>query len=141
MKDDKIYYSIGALLYSPANNKRIVKSIISEKFGKHYSMALCLEDTINDNFVEEAEAAMTESLLKIKEASKSESFYIPKIFIRVRSSKQIKKLMKALGEAQTLVTGFIIPKFVPETADEYIDQILDINKEYNRTIYSLKVLQ
>lgn len=141
MKDDKIYYSVGALLYSPANNKRIVKSIISGKFGDHYSMALCLEDTINDNFVEEAEKIMTESLSKIYEAARSETFFIPKIFIRVRSSSQIKKLMNDLGEAQSIVTGFIIPKFIPETADEYIDEILDINKKYDRKIYMMPILE
>jgi len=141
MKDDKIYYSVGALLYSPANNKRIVNSIVSEKFGTHYSLALCLEDTINDNFVEEAEAVMTESLIKIYETAGSKSFFIPKIFIRVRASSQIKKLMKNLGEAQKLITGFIIPKFIPDTADEYIDEILDINKEYNRTIYMMPILE
>ena len=34
MKDDKIYYSVGALLYCPANNESIVRSITKEKFGK-----------------------------------------------------------------------------------------------------------
>ena len=40
MKNSVIYYSIGALLYSPANNEGIVNSITSEKFGNKYSLAL-----------------------------------------------------------------------------------------------------
>ena len=55
MKNDIIYYSVGALLYCPANKKTIAGSVIHEKFGTKYSLALCLEDTINDNYVTEAE--------------------------------------------------------------------------------------
>ena len=55
MKNNSIYYSVGALLYSPADKKELAEYIISEKFGSKYSLALCLEDTINDNFVKEAE--------------------------------------------------------------------------------------
>ncbi len=141
MKDDNIYYSVGALLYCPANNESIVRSIITEKFGNHYSLALCLEDTINDDFVEEAEKIVVSSLKKIWDKKAVKSFYIPKIFIRVREKDQICRLMEMLGDAQILVTGFIIPKFIPETADGYIDELLKINREYNRKIYMMPILE
>ena len=141
MKNEKIYYSVGALLYCPANNSSIVRSIVEEKFGVHYSLALCLEDTINDDFVFDAEEIMIKSLKKIKIAMENQSFYLPKIFIRVRCPEQITSLMERLKEAQTLVTGFIIPKFTPDTADSYIDEIIKINSEYERTIYMLPILE
>ena len=97
MKDDNIYYSVGALLYCPANNESIVRSIITEKFGNHYSLALCLEDTINDDFVREAEQTMIRSLKKVYKNSIDGSFFMPKIFIRVRASAQIERLMEELG--------------------------------------------
>ena len=78
MKDSQIYYSIGALLYCPANNESIVKSITQERFGNKYSMALCLEDTISDNHVEEAEDILAASLNKIYESKSIKKFYIPK---------------------------------------------------------------
>ena len=46
MKNDIIYYSVGALLYCPANKKTIADSVIHEKFGTKYSLALCL-DAVN----------------------------------------------------------------------------------------------
>ena len=55
MKDNVLYYSVGALLYCPANKESIANSIINEKFGTKFSLALCLEDTINDDFVAESE--------------------------------------------------------------------------------------
>ena len=54
IKNLLIYYSVGALLYCPANKESITKSIINEKFGDFYSIAFCLEDTISDAFVEDA---------------------------------------------------------------------------------------
>lgn len=141
MKNEKIYYSVGALLYCPANNGSIVRSIVEEKFGNHFSLALCLEDTINDDFVFEAEEAMIKSLKKIKASTENHSFYLPKIFIRVRCPEQIPSLMERLKESQALVTGFIIPKFTPESADSYIDEIIKINHEYERTIYMMPILE
>ena len=141
MKNKKIYYSVGALLYCPANNETISRSIITERFCKPYSLAHCLEDTINDDFVSEAEQIMIKSLCKIYESSKEKSFFIPKIFIRVRQSEQIERLMSELGDSQKLITGFIIPKFIPDTADEYINKILAINEKYNRTIYMMPILE
>ena len=141
MKDDKIYYSVGALLYCPANKESIVRSIVSENLGSHYSLALCLEDTIADDFVEQAEEIMVNSLKKIHIQSKSKEFFMPKIFVRVRRSEQIVRIMENLGEAQCIVTGFIIPKFIPETADEFIDEIVKINEYYSRTIYMMPILE
>ena len=84
---------------------------------------------------------MIKSLCKIYESSKEKSFFIPKIFIRVRQSEQIERLMSELGDSQKLITGFIIPKFIPDTADEYINKILAINEKYNRTIYMMPILE
>ena len=128
-------------MYCPANKESIVRSIVSEKLGCHYSLALCLEDTIADDFVEQAQEIMVNSLKKIYLKSKTNRFFIPKIFIRIRHSQQIGKIMNSLQEAQQLVTGFIIPKFVPETSDEFIDEIIKVNEQFNRKIYMMPILE
>ncbi len=55
MNNSLLYYSVGALLYCPANRRTIADSIINNRFGTKYSLALCLEDTIRDDCVAEAE--------------------------------------------------------------------------------------
>ena len=105
MIDSKLYYSVGALLYCPANNKTIADSIICEHFGKQFSLALCLEDTINDQFLLEAETILIQTLQQIYQASQSNTFFLPKIFIRVRSSSQILSLLKRLGSASAILFG------------------------------------
>lgn len=141
MKNSQIYYSIGALLYCPANNEGIVKSITQERFGNKYSMALCLEDTINDNHVEEAEDILAASLNKIHALKATTSFYIPKIFVRVRRPEQISCLYSKFGDAINLLTGFIIPKFDLDNADTYINEIVNINKISNHKIYMMPILE
>lgn len=56
MKNNVLYYSVGPLLYcAPASRISITDSLINERFGNRFSLALCLEDYINDDHVEEAE--------------------------------------------------------------------------------------
>lgn len=141
MKNSNIYYSVGALLYCPANNKKILHSLLTEHLGRHYSLALCLEDTISDKFVEEAEDILIDTITSLNNHSINEDFFIPKIFIRVRNADQIHTLLIKLGAAEKLVTGFIIPKFSIENMDEYINMMISVNKEFKRTIYMMPILE
>lgn len=141
MKNETIYYSVGALLYCPANRKTIADLIINEKLGKHYSLALCLEDTINDNFVEEAENDLVDSLFKVHKATLEKKFYLPKIFIRVRNPEQIIKLFNALKPCLNLITGFIVPKFSVNNSTEYIQNIIKINELSDKKIYMMPIYE
>ena len=97
MNDSTLYYSVGALLYCPANNAGIADSIVSNKFGNKFSLALCLEDTISDKFVNEAEEILYSSLSKIYSMLDKKEFYLPKIFIRIRTPQQMLHLYKILS--------------------------------------------
>lgn len=141
MKNSILYYSVGALLYCPANNASIVNSLVQEKFGNHFSLAICLEDTIRDDRVEEAEAQLICSIKSLFASAKERTFFMPKIFIRVRSPRQIPALMNRFADAGALITGFIVPKFSLENADEYIDTISLINRESGKKIYMMPILE
>ena len=120
MKNSILYYSVGPLLYCPANRTNLAASVIQQKFGSDYSLALCLEDTINDRFVAQAEEILIHSLKQLYAASQSLSFFMPKIFIRVRRPAQIRDLLSRLEEGKKILSGFILPKFDLLNADEYI---------------------
>lgn len=141
MKDQIIYYSIGPLLYCPANKATISQSIIQEKFGTHFSLALCLEDTINDNFVAEAEQALIQSLRDICRARQDKDFFLPKIFIRVRNPEQITMLISSLGEYAGVVTGFIIPKFSPGNAGDYLHKLIEANESCDHKFYVMPIYE
>lgn len=141
LKDNIIYYSVGALLYCPANNNKIADSVINEKFGTNYSLALCLEDTINDNFVKEAEHILINSITKIYQSYQEKPFYLPKIFIRVRNPGQITYLAKAAGQSFMVITGFIIPKFTILNATEYINAVIKVNETAARKVYIMPIYE
>lgn len=141
MKNNIIYYSVGALLYCPANKKSLADSIINEKFGTKYSLALCLEDTINDNFVTEAENDLISSIQQISNAYQQQKFYLPKIFVRVRHSEQIVRLTKAFGQAIDVITGFIAPKFSTDNNIEYIQEIIKANEICNKKLYMMPIYE
>lgn len=141
MKHTILNYSVGALLYSPANNNTIVQSLIDEKFEHPFSLALCLEDTIPDDRVEAAEEKLILSLSELIEKKQQKDFYLPKIFIRVREPQQITKLTKKLGNALEILTGFIIPKFDQSNADTYIEEIKAVNNISKSPIYIMPIFE
>lgn len=137
----ELKYKVGALLYSPALNRKVAESIIAEKFNSPYSLALCLEDTIADDNVEFAEKQLGITLKKLLEASYDKSFYMPMIFIRVRSSEQLLRLWKDLAEWVELITGFIFPKYSVGNADSYNEAMKTINAEAHKTVYMMPILE
>jgi len=141
MKSSEIYYSVGALLYCPANNQGIVNSLLNNKLGSKFSLALCLEDTIRDDCVETAENTMIDILNAISDEKIKNDFFLPKIFIRVREPEQISRILNNLGSAKGIVTGFIAPKFSLKNADEYIQKIIVINKQKENTYYLMPILE
>lgn len=141
MNNSLLFYSVGALLYCPANRRTIVDSIVNHRFGTKYSLALCLEDTIRDDCVAEAEHILADSLRRLAEQSQMKKFYLPKIFVRVRNARQIGRLYKAFGGSARLVTGFILPKFSLENADGYIQELIRINETADGPVYTMPIFE
>lgn len=134
-------YSVGPLLYCPAANTTIANSIMKEKFGKNFSLALCLEDTIDDNHVEEAENILINTLDTIMNTLDKRKFYVPKIFIRVRNPEQISRLFKRFELSKSLVKGFIVPKIALDNADSYINQMKEINSQSEHPVYMMPIFE
>lgn len=141
MKNSILYYSVGALLYCPANNETAASSIIHEKFGTGYSLAFCLEDTIKDDCVLDAEEKLFHTLNKVFAQYQSTPFYLPKIFIRVRNPKQILNLAKRFGQCMEIISGFVIPKFSPENADCYIQNMIRVNESSKKPLYMMPIYE
>jgi len=134
-------YQVGPLLYCPANNEGILHSLTENKLGAHFSLALCLEDTIAENCVKDAEEKLLRVINDLYERAKTESFYMPMIFIRIRNAEQMKDLYARLGESCEIITGFALPKLIPENADGYISAILEINKKSATTVYIMPIFE
>lgn len=120
-------YDVGALLYCPANARNhIVDALVRERYPRPFSLAFCLEDTVRDDGVEEAERELFHTFEQISRALKENKFYLPLIFVRVRSPEQMRKLAAKFGAFSDFLTGFILPKFFIENCGAYIRTIQDI---------------
>ena len=117
-------YDVGALMYCPANgHDSIVDGLKNERFARPFSLAFCLEDTVRDGEVDAAERTLCRTLEQIDAARRERAFYLPLIFVRVRSPQQMEKLAGLSDRFSGLLTGFILPKFFVENCGEYIAAI------------------
>lgn len=136
----ELKYGVGALLYCPANNPAIVAQIAEQRIKPPYSVALCLEDAIGDGFVADAEKQLKENLAALAERV-HEGFYMPKIFVRVRSAEHLWGVYKRLGKQSLMLTGFILPKYASDNALAYNQAMLAINKVSPKRLYMMPILE
>lgn len=142
MEIRKECYEVGALLYSPALNEKIAESLFEEKYGKQFSLALCLEDTVAEAFVPQAEEQLHHTLLKILE-KKDRKFYLPKIFIRVRDTEQLDRVHELIKDCNEIVTGYIFPKYTISNGSIYNRKIREINQSSSsgKKFYMMPILE
>lgn len=140
--NDELALKIGALLYSPAANRNIVRHILEGDFFAPYSVALCLEDTISNDYVETAEQILCEIISELALAKKAYADkFSPLIFIRVRSSEQLAKVALMLQDYAEAITGFIFPKFSLTNIDDYLQTLSEINKQHAKPFYMMPILE
>lgn len=124
-------YDVGALMYCPANgHKGIVDALREERFSRPFSLAFCLEDTVREDAVESAERELYQTLKRITAARREGYFYLPLIFVRVRSPRQMEELARRFRPFSDILTGFILPKFFIENCGAYIEVIQGAGADY-----------
>lgn len=134
-------YKVGALLYSPATNEKIADYVLKERYGKQYSLALCLEDSISDCSVKDGEDTLIHSLKKIYNEQKKRKFYLPMIFIRVRRPEQMIELCRRLEESIMVLTGFIFPKFSVACSKKYLDCFMEAVELSGKKLYMMPIIE
>ncbi len=123
-------YDIGALLYCPANaHTSIVEALKNEQIPHPFSLAFCLEDTVHESAVAQAEQILHHTLTQIQHAKQECHFYLPLIFIRIRSPKHLYQLAVQYKTFSDIVAGFILPKFFIENCDAYISVIQHLQQQ------------
>ena len=76
ISDEYLPYALGGLLYMPAFQDNIIDKILGDKIPCLTSVAFCLEDSVKDDAVDEAETALirTLNLLARGATQKSDAF-------------------------------------------------------------------
>lgn len=139
-----LQYAIGGLLYMPGTNTKIAKKILEKENNNIKSIVLCLEDSIGDSIVEQAEECVKNTLHELKNAIDCGNFLtsdLPLIFIRVRETGQMTRLVHKCGDSISTITGFVLPKFNTVNASSYINEFEQIMELVNTPLYLMPIIE
>lgn len=130
-------YRVGGLLYTPALNDGIAEKIMKHEIKGLTSLALCLEDSISDDSLAKAEQQL---LITLERLSKSKAT-LPLLFVRVRSAEHLARIHALLGEYETILTGYVLPKFDLTNCNAYCQLIQEYNAGRLNRLYIMPILE
>lgn len=139
--------SLGATLYIPCTRPDLVKDVVRMANRGASSVVLCLEDSVPDNRLEEAELNLVQALQEL--TNSGDGANLPLIFVRVRNPEHLKKVFEQNLMNLKHLTGFVFPKFenTQNQAYEFVEILKDINLYLNakakifRDLYFMPVLE
>jgi citrate lyase beta subunit len=114
--------ALGATLYMPASRPALAADVTKQAAAGVTSVVVCLEDSVADNQLGEAEANLVAALTDLHGQCRAE---LPLLFVRVRAPEQIPGLVTRLGPAAALLDGFVLPKFTAELGTTYLRAVDD----------------
>ncbi|MDG9725693.1 MULTISPECIES: HpcH/HpaI aldolase/citrate lyase family protein [unclassified Streptomyces] len=130
--------ALGATLYSPATRPRLADDILKQGAIGVVSMVLCLEDSIDDADVPVGEENLVRQLTDLTERSGAD---VPLLFVRVRTPEQIPDLVRRLGPAVRLLSGFVLPKFTEERGVPFLEALAAAEAASGRRLFAMPVLE
>ncbi|MDH6519362.1 citrate lyase beta subunit [Streptomyces sp. SAI-208] len=129
--------ALGATLYSPATRPRLADDIVKQTGRGVVSMVLCLEDSIGDEDVAEGEENLVRQFTDLAERRVD----LPLLFIRVRTPDQIPDLVRRLGPAVRLLSGFVLPKFTEERGIPFLEALSAAEVASGHRLFAMPVLE
>ena len=133
-------YRVGGLLYAPAINAGIGRKVIAKTIPDLTSIALCLEDSIRDDVLAEAEAQLFRTLEEIR-SSRVAGSELPLIFVRIRSPQHMRRIAEALNARSLNIAGFVLPKFDVSNAGGYLSELEECEKGFGHRVYIMPTLE
>lgn len=129
-----LQYKVGGLLYMPAFQKNIVKKIEKNRLPCLTSAAFCLEDSIRDEALDEAEASLK---IILRELEGLEN--LPLVFVRIRSPRHLEMFHEKIGSRSKILTGYILPKVDMQNVGAFIGLAKQINLPIMPTLETNRV--
>ncbi|RGY96572.1 HpcH/HpaI aldolase/citrate lyase family protein [Clostridium sp. AM58-1XD] len=141
---EKLAYGVGPLMYTPAIQESAAEGVIERKYGGSYSLCFCLEDSIRDEAVGQAEKQLEKTLGEICEAWRAgqiKNEELPLIFVRVRTPGQLEQLGGKFLAYSDILAGYVFPKFSVSGGRDYIGIMKRLNEKNGRKMYMMPILE
>lgn len=132
--------ALGATLYSPATRPALAHDVRKQAERGVVSMVLCLEDSIGDDEVEGAEENLVRQFAELDRGA-ADGGSLPLLFVRVREPGQITDLVRRLGPAGRLLSGFVLPKFTEERGVPFLEALALAESDCGRRLFAMPVLE
>ncbi|WP_262057743.1 HpcH/HpaI aldolase/citrate lyase family protein [Streptomyces sp. STR69] len=130
--------ALGATLYSPATRPHLADDIVKLAGRGVVSMVLCLEDSIGDEDVPAAEENLVQQFTELAARPDTE---LPLLFVRVRVPEQIPDLVRRIGPAVRLLSGFVMPKFTEESGMPFLEALAAAEVSSGHRLFGMPVLE
>ncbi|WPW19047.1 HpcH/HpaI aldolase/citrate lyase family protein [Streptomyces sp. HNS054] len=130
--------ALGATLYSPATRPRLADDVLKQCDRGVVSMVLCLEDSISDTEVVVGEENLVRQLTDLAGRPGAD---LPLLFVRVRVPEQIGDLVRRLGPAVAVLSGFVLPKFTAERGLPFLEALTAAEAASGRRLFAMPVLE
>ncbi|MDT0402766.1 MULTISPECIES: HpcH/HpaI aldolase/citrate lyase family protein [Streptomyces] len=130
--------ALGATLYSPATRPRLADDVLKQGGCGVVSMVLCLEDSIGDADVAAGEENLVRQFTDLAGRSGAD---LPLLFIRVRTPEQIPDLVRRIGPAVRLLSGFVLPKFTSERGLPFLEALTTAEADSGHRLFAMPVLE
>src|SRR6266446_5619891 len=129
--------ALGATLYTPGTAADYACRIAGLVGRGVTSAVLCLEDAIRDADVAAAERNVAAQLIELYKINAG----APLLFVRVRQPDQIRTVIKEIGSAATILSGFVFPKFTAANGIDFLDVLAGVRAETGLPFYGMPVLE
>ncbi|MFD5347177.1 HpcH/HpaI aldolase/citrate lyase family protein [Streptomyces anulatus] len=150
--------ALGATLYSPATRPSLADDVLKQAARGVVSMVLCLEDSIDDAEVTDAEANLIRQFAALAacDAASGNAARSPEdatgtagavdadaplLFIRVREPAQITDLVRRLGDSVRMLSGFVLPKFTEDRGRQFLEALAEAETACGRRLFAMPVLE
>ncbi|WP_030249086.1 HpcH/HpaI aldolase/citrate lyase family protein [Streptomyces violens] len=137
--------ALGATLYSPATRPQLAADVLKQAARGVVSMVLCLEDSIGDGDVAAGEENLVRQFTELAEMTakntKEAESPLPLLFVRVRTPDQIPDLVRRLGPAVRLLSGFVLPKFTALRGVPFLEALATAEAACGRRLFAMPVLE
>lgn len=140
----KLGIALGATLYIPGSMPNITTKLSNIHLKNLTNAIICLEDSIADSELIEAENNVIHELRLIDqgfEKGVGQEHELPLLFLRIRNVEQLQKLAEQLGRTIGLFTGIVFPKCTASNAESFLACLQMINLHYSTNLYALPILE
>ncbi|WP_019631013.1 HpcH/HpaI aldolase/citrate lyase family protein [Actinomadura atramentaria] len=131
--------ALGATLYSPATRPGLAADVAKAARAGVTSLVVCLEDAVADADLPAAERNAVAQFRRLH--TEPPAVEPPLLFLRVRTPEQIGEITARLGPAAALLTGFVLPKFDPDTGGAFLEAVAAAADRTGLRLLAMPVLE